>query len=71
MEKVRGDLQTLYQREEPHTPVMPLATHMDPFQVNDVTPYEAEVETVVCCLRPLKPGGHTHLRAEHLKQWLW
>ena len=43
---------------------------MDPVQVNNVTPLEAEAEAVVQRLRPLKAGGHTHLRADHLKQWL-
>ena len=55
-DNVRGDFHTLYQREEPHNPGIPLATHVDPVQVNDATPSEAEVEAAVCCLRPLKAG---------------
>ena len=49
-DKVRGDLQTLYQREEPHPPGMPLETHMGPANLNDEIPSEAEVEAVVCHL---------------------
>ena len=29
------------------------------------------MEAAVCCLHPPKEGGHTHLCAEHFKQWLW
>ena len=43
---------------------------MDPVKVNDVTSPEAEVETAVHRLRPLKAGGHTHIYTEHFKQWL-
>ena len=38
MEKFSGDFQSLYQREEPHTPGLPLATHVDPDKVNDEIP---------------------------------
>ena len=37
MEKFRGEFKTLYHREEQNTPGIPLATHMEPFQVNDLT----------------------------------
>ena len=70
MEKVRGDLQTLYQMEEPHPPGIPLAKNVDPVQVNDTNPLEAEVEEAVICLRLRKAGGNNHLRAEYFKQWL-
>ena len=70
MENVKGDFKILYQREEPHTHGITLETYMDSVQVNDATPLEAEVEAAVCHLRPLKAVGHTHLRAEHFKQWL-
>ena len=43
IKEVRGDFQIIYQREEPHTPVIPLATHLDPVQVNYATPSDAEV----------------------------
>ena len=69
MEKVRGDLQTLYKREETHIPGIPLATHIDPAKVNDKIPTKAEVEAVVRRLRPHRAGGPTHLRAEPFKQW--
>ena len=46
-EKLRGDFQTLYQQEEPHPPGLPLATHVDPAQMNNATPSEAEVEISV------------------------
>ena len=70
MEKFRGDFQTLYQSEEPHPPGIPLATHMDPVQLNDETPSEAEVEAAVRRVCPLKAGKHTHLCSENFKQWL-
>ena len=38
MEKVRGDFQTLYQREESQPPGLPLETHVDPAKVNDEIP---------------------------------
>ena len=44
MEKVRGDFHTLYQREEPHLPVLPLTTHVNPAKVNDDIPSEAKAE---------------------------
>ena len=71
MEKVSGYFQTLYQREEPHTPGLPLAKHVHPVNFNkDISSEaEAEVEAAVQCLRPYKVGGHTHLRAEHFNQW--
>ena len=43
MEKFRGDSQTLYHQEDPHCPDLPLATHMEPVQVNNATPLDAEV----------------------------
>ena len=43
MEKVRGDFQNLYQREEPHTPGLPLATHVDPSYLNEEISLEVEV----------------------------
>ena len=42
-------------------------TNVDPFQVKNATPSEVEVEAVVRHLLPLKPGGHTHHRVDHLK----
>ena len=71
IEKVRGDFQTLYQQEDPQPPGLPLATHVEQVKVNNATPLEAEVETAVRCLRPIKSGGHTQLHAEQFQQWLW
>ena len=69
MEKVRGDLQNLYHREEPHPPVLPPATHVYPSKMNYKVPLEAEVEAAVRRLRPHRSGRHAHLRAGHIKQW--
>ena len=69
-EKVRGDFQTLYHGEYPQPPILPLETHVDPGQVNNAVPSEAEVETPARHLRLLKAVGRTHLRAEHFKQCL-
>ena len=70
----REDFQNLYQREEPHTHGVLLATHVEPIQVNGVNPSEtvaeAKVNTVVRHLRQLNEGRHTHFRAEQFKQWL-
>ena len=68
MEKVRGDFQTLYQREEPQPPGLPLATHVNPDEVNDKVSLEVEVEAEVGRLRPHRAGGHTPLCAEPFKQ---
>ena len=68
MKKVRGDFQTLYQREDPHPPSLPLSTHIDPSKVNDKIPSYAEVEAKVQRLRLHRAGGHTHLCAEQFKQ---
>ena len=68
MEKVRWDLHKLYQKEEPHPPGLPLATHVDPAKVNDEATLKAKVEASVLRLLPHRSGGHTHLCAEHFKQ---
>ena len=47
-----------------------METHMNLVQVNDTTPSEVEVDAAVHCLNPFKAGVHTHLRAEHFKQWM-
>ena len=65
MAKVTKDYVTLYQKEDPDPPGRPLATHVEPFQINDEVPSEAEVDAEVRLLHPHKEGGHTHLRAEH------
>ena len=43
---------------------------MDLVQLNYASLSEAEVETLVRFLHPLKSGVQTHLRTEHFKQWL-
>ena len=48
MENVRGDFQTLYQQEDPHPPGIPLETHVEPVQVNNATPSDAEVGVSAC-----------------------
>ena len=70
IEKVRGYFQNLYQWGDPHTPDLILATHVDLVQVKDATPSEADMEASFHRLFPLKACRHTHLRAEHFKQWL-
>ena len=69
MEKSRGGFHTLYQREYPHIPGLPLAKHFDLAKVNDKIPSEAELEAALQRLRPHSSGVHTHLRAEHFKKW--
>ena len=41
VEIFRGGLHTLYQREEPHSPGLPLATHVKPAELKDKIPSEA------------------------------
>ena len=43
MEKVRGDLQNLYQREEPHPIGLPLSAYVDLTKVNNEVPSEEKV----------------------------
>ena len=69
MEKVRGYFQTLYQREEPYPPGLPLDTHVKPAKVNNEIPSEAKLEVAVRCLRLHRVGSHTHFRADHSKKW--
>ena len=61
MEKVRGILHTLYQREDPNPPGLPVETHVDPVKVNEKIPSEAEVEAEVRCLRPHMAVRYTQL----------
>ena len=65
MDKVMGDFRILYQKEEPHHPGQPLATHVYHFQVNDDTPLVAEA--VVRHLQSFKVGVNAHLHVEYLK----
>ena len=69
MEKVSRYLQTLNQREETHHPGLTLETHAELVQVNDKILSEVEKEAAVRRLRPYRAGGHTHLHAEHFRQW--
>ena len=69
MEMFRGGFQTLYQREVPHTPGLPLVAHISLAKVNYKIPSEAEVEAVVQRLQPHRAGGNTHLCVEHFKKW--
>ena len=48
---------------------MPLVTHVDPAKLNNDITSEVEVKAAVRCLLPHRAGGHTHIRAEHFKQW--
>ena len=69
MEKVRGYFHTLYKRKKKKTPGLPLATHVGPTKLNSDISLETEVKASVRHLRPLRTGGHTHLRAEQFKKW--
>ena len=42
---------------------------MEPAQVNDKIPSDAELEAALHQLRPHRSGGHTHLYVEHFIQW--
>ena len=47
MEKARRDFQTLYYREDPQTPGLPLDTHVDPAEANNKVPLGVEGEAAV------------------------
>ena len=70
MYKVTKDYSTLYQWEDPELPVQLLDTHIDPFQIIDEVPTEAEVEAAVQCPRSLKAGGKNNLRVERFNTWI-
>ena len=59
MFKVKKDYATLYKREDPDPTNRLLATHVDPFQINDGVPSEAEVEAVVQRLHPPYQSAQT------------
>ena len=69
MAKVTNYYTTLYQREYPDPPGRLLSTHIEPFQINDKVPSEAEAEAeaAVRRFRPHNADVHTHLRAGHFK----
>ena len=69
MENFSRNLQTLYQRKEPHPPGLPLATHVDLAKVKNKIPLYVELEVAVRRLLPHGAGGHTHLCAEQFKKW--
>ena len=56
--------------ENPSPPGRPLPTHITPFDLDDETPTKGEIEAAVRRLRRNRAGGHTHLREEHLQQWI-
>ena len=66
--KVRRVFHTLYQREKPHPPVLPLGTRVKPTNVNNEIPLEADIKAFVRRLRLHRSGGHTHLCVEHFKK---
>ena len=47
MENFRRNFQTLYQKDEPHSTGLTLATHVDPVKLNNNIPSDAEVEAAV------------------------
>ena len=53
-----------------NTPWRPVVTYVALFRVNDDVPLEVEVDAEVRRLCLNKAGGHTHLHAEHFKEWL-
>ena len=60
--KLSGDYVAFYKREEPPPPGQPIPTNFAPFQIEDMMPSEAEVETVALRINQNKAGVHTHLR---------
>ena len=70
LEKVSRDYAAIYYQEDPSPLGKPFLTHIDPFQINDGFPTEAEVKVAVCQLRSNSTGGPTHLQAKHLYTWL-
>jgi hypothetical protein len=68
MEKQTAEREELYTRVPPPGP--PLRINVDPFDVNDAVPNEAEIREAAKRLRNGRAAGALHIRAEDVKEWL-
>ena len=68
MEKQTREREELYARQVP--PGDPIPINVEPFEIRDETPEDAEVREVVRNLRNGRAGGDSKIRAEHIKDWL-
>ena len=67
--KISNDYAALYTKELPSPPGVRIPSHVVPFPINDAVPDEGEIQTAVARLKTNRAGGHSHLRAEHFKDW--
>ena len=58
----------LYAKVEP--PGAPIPINVEPLNINDTTPMEAEIRAVVKGLKNGRAGGVSGIQAKHIKQWL-
>jgi len=68
MEKQTREREELYERQVP--PGDPIPINVEPFEIRDESPEDAEVREVVRNLRNGRAGGASKIRAEHIKDWL-
>ena len=47
MDKATKGYANIYKHEDPVPPVLPMATHVDPFYISDEVPRELEVEVEI------------------------
>lgn len=47
----------------------PFPTHVQPFDIDDSIPSEAEISQALGRVRTRKAGGHLGMKAEHIKAW--
>ena len=60
----------LYQQEYPFPPVRPVPTHVTPFDIDEETSTEGDIEAAVIWMGRNRAGRHTHIQEEHLQQCL-
>ena len=68
LRRVTAEREKLYSRVPPPGDTIPVT--IEPFEVEDGVPSEAEVEWAVKRLRNNRAGGPSRMRAEDLKGWL-
>ena len=68
MEKQTAEREELYTRVPP--PGAPLRINVDPFDVNDAIPNEAEIREAAKRLHNGRAAGASHIQAEDVKEWL-
>ena len=68
MEKQTKEREELYAKVPP--PGDPIPINVDPFEINDAIPEDAEIRAVVRGMRNDRAGGASKIRAKDMKTWL-